>query len=335
MKYVAIYLVIVFFGSCKSPHSETSFYYWKTNFKLSALESEILQKNKVETLYIRFFDIDLSKETQKPVPLGLLAHEDSIPREFHIIPVVFITNRTFINLSKAEIDLLAKHVIQKIDALKSDYEELQFDCDWSNKTKDNYFYFLEQIRKIIGKNKNLSSTIRLHQVKYYNKTGIPPVERGMIMFYNMGDLSSKKETNSIYNKTNSDKYIKYLKNYPLPSDVALPIFNWYVHYRDGKVLGLITKKTIPDVRDTTHFARIEKSFSFAVKLSFFENGIYYQEEDVLRKEELSEEELLNAAKDVLENLPTLKRKIVYYDLDELNLKNYNENIFKKISDIAN
>lgn len=336
MRYIVVYLVsFLFFYSCKPPYSETSFYYWKTTFKLSTKEKHLLQKNNIKTLYVRFFDIDISKENGKPVPLGVLNHADSIPNQLHIVPVIFITNRTFINVPKSEIATLANNVVQKINAIKSSYEELQFDCDWSGKTKENYFYFLEQVRKVTGKNKILSATIRLHQVKYSYRTGIPPVDRGMIMFYNMGDVSRQNETNSIYLKSNADKYNKYLKEYPLASDVALPIFTWYVHYSDDKITGLITKKATPEITDTLHFARIGKSFSFTVKMSFVENGIYYKIGDVLRKEEVSEEDLVSAAKDLGDNLPVLKRRIVYYDLDELNLKNYNENIFKKISGTFN
>ncbi len=44
----------------------------------------------------------------------------------------------------------------------------------------------------------LSSTIRLHQIKYRERTGVPPVERGMLMFYNMGQFSADPEARAIF-----------------------------------------------------------------------------------------------------------------------------------------
>ncbi len=73
---------------------------------------------------------------------------------------------------------------------------LQIDCDWTTKTAPKYFYFLQQIREKLDAHEDggtfaslamLSATIRLHQVKYPEKSGMPPVDKGVLMFYNMGE----------------------------------------------------------------------------------------------------------------------------------------------------
>ena len=79
----------------------------------------------------------------------------------------------------------------------------------------------------------LSATIRLHQVKYYKQAGIPPVDRGMLMFYNMGKLNALTAENSIYNSNDAAGYIETVDDYPLKLDLALPAFSWAVHFRNS------------------------------------------------------------------------------------------------------
>lgn len=321
--------------SCKKNVTETSFYYWKTKFKLSKTEKSTLQELNVRSLYIRFFDVDLDKVSGKPIPVGVVERIDSIPESEKIIPVVFITNRTFLNLSKEEVLLLTKNILTKINSLKSNYSELQFDCDWSGKTKENYFLFLKEVKKLISKDVKLTCTIRLHQAKYALRSGIPPVDRGTLMFYNMGDLHDPNESNSIYNLKNANKYTAFIKDYKLPLDVALPVFRWYVHYRNNTVIGLISKKDRPKTNNTIHFSQIEINTKFNVRTQFLENGIFYRANDILKLETLNDQQLIEAAELVNENLKKEDRKIVFYDLDEENINQYDKETFKKISAVFN
>jgi hypothetical protein len=73
-------------------------------------------------------------------------------------------------------------------------KKIQIDCDWSQGTKHNYFQFLKQF-KALDTTLQLSCTIRLHQVKYPTITGIPPVDEGTIMYYNMGKLNEDRKLN--------------------------------------------------------------------------------------------------------------------------------------------
>ena len=70
----------------------------------------------------------------------------------------------------------------------------------------------------------LSATIRLHQLKFIGESGIPPVDKGLLMCYNMGDLHRLRISNSILETAELKKYIKQLSVYPLKLDVAfLPV----------------------------------------------------------------------------------------------------------------
>jgi hypothetical protein len=343
IKLATVLLCFSFF-SCTKNITETSFYYWKTKFHLSPAEKNTLQELHVRSLYVRFFDVDIDPDTQEPIPVGVIDGFDSIYENVNIIPVVFITNRTFLNPGKADISKLANNIIKKINSIKNNYNEFQVDCDWSGKTKENYFFFLEEVKKLISKDVKLTCTIRLHQVKYTVKTGVPPVNRGILMFYNMGDLSDMNGENSIYSTKIAEKYTPFLKTYELPLDVALPIFKWYVHYRNNAVIGLITKMDSPKINDTVNFKEFENSplekggrgidsennTKFNVRTDHLENGIFYRTGDVLKFETISKEQLIEAAELLRQNLKQENRKIIFYDLDENNLNNYDKETFTKV-----
>lgn len=119
--------------------------------------------------------------------------------------------------------------------------ELQFDCDWTESTKDKYFSFLTHIKKRFP-DKTISSTVRLYAYKYPDKAGVPPVDKGMLMCYNAGDLKNINSGNSIFSKSEVLSYLDVDKPYPLPLDYALPIFEWCAVYRAGKLIYLLPRE---------------------------------------------------------------------------------------------
>lgn len=348
LKIAAVLLCFSFF-SCKKNISETSFYYWKTKFELSQSQKNILSDLQCKTIYTRVFDVDLDKGSQMPIPVGVIENPDSLAKNVNVVPVVFITNRTFLNLSKEDVTVLAKNILKKINSIKNNYTEIQFDCDWSGKTKENYFFFLEEVKKHLSKEIKLTCTIRLHQVKYSLRSGIPPVDRGTLMFYNMGNVHDQNEKNSIYNSKTAKKYTSFVKDYKLPLDLALPLFNWYVHYRNNAVIGLISKKDKPVTNDTNVFFAVKNSplekedrgidsknnTNFKVRTDHLESGIFYRTNDVLKLETLNNQQLIEAAELISKNLKEEDRKIIFFDLDEDNINKYDKKTFTKIRSIFN
>jgi len=120
--------------------------------------------------------------------------------------------------------------------------ELQFDCDWTESTRDKYFSFLTHIKKHFS-DKLISSTVRLYAYKYPDKAGVPPVEKGMLMCYNAGDLKNINSGNTIFNKKEVLSYLDVDKPYPLPLDYALPIFEWCAVYRADKLIHLAPRES--------------------------------------------------------------------------------------------
>jgi len=321
-----LFLLLVSCGNNEKPI--VAFYYWKTIFKLSETEKEVLRDNNVSKLYIRYFDIGLHPQTKEPIPISPIRFQENV-NTFEIVPVVFIQNKVMLG-KNPDIEDLAKKTIHLITEInkknKINCTEIQIDCDWTLNSKDNYLKFIEQIKKL--SQKKLSATIRLHQVKYFKKTKIPNVDNGVLMFYNMGSIAPDS-LNSIYSRKISEKYLKSLKKYPLHLDYALPVYSWAIHIRDHKVLGLRSKLNFSELRKDKNFEQVSPIF-FKVKQSNYKNGVYYQENDLLKTETISAEDLKEMAEDLSDNKAQSPKEIIFYDLDEFNLNNYEKNIFKQV-----
>ncbi|AWK03289.1 hypothetical protein HYN56_03255 [Flavobacterium crocinum] len=305
-----------------------SFYYWKTIFKFSEIEKEVLQDNNVRKLYVRYFDIGLHPETKQPIPISPVRFNES-PKEFTIVPVVFIQNKVMLE-PHLDVNNLAEKTFGFIEQINSKNkiacQEIQIDCDWTLKSKENYLRFVEAFKKL--SKKKLSATIRLHQVKYFRKTKIPNVDSGVLMYYNMGSIAADS-LNSIYDQKVASKYLSSLKKYPLHLDFALPIYSWGVHIRNNKVIGLRSKMNAKELLQDSNFKKTHSIF-FRVKKSNYKNGIFYEENDLLKIEEITPEDLKEMAEDLDENLPEKPNEIIFYDLDEFNLNHYEKNIFEQV-----
>jgi len=297
-------------------------------FKFSKIEKEALDENDVQKLYVRYFDIGLHPESNLPIPISPIRFEEN-PKEYTIVPVVFIQNKVMLQTS-LDVENLAQKTFDFIEQINSknkiDCREIQIDCDWTLNSKEKYLKFIEVFKKL--SKKKLSATIRLHQVKYFKKTKIPNVDSGVLMYYNMGSIAPDS-LNSIYDQKVAERYLKSLKKYPLHLDFAFSIYSWGVHIRDNKVIGLRSKMSISTLEKDSNFEKTSPIF-FRVKHSNYKNGIFYEENDLLKIEEIKAEDLKEMAEDLQDNLIEKPNEIIFYDLDEFNLNNYEKNIFKQV-----
>ena len=123
-----------------------------------------------------------------------------------------------------------------------------------------YFTLIEQIKQLTEINNiEITTTIRLHQVKFFNKTGVPPIKRGMLMFYNMSDVSNMKTRNSIYDEVLAKKYLINFDKYPLDLDVVMPAFSWACWFRNGKLKNLINDVKAKDIEENLNFVKEDKN----------------------------------------------------------------------------
>lgn len=329
-KITLLFMAILLFNSCSQEDQPViAFYYWRTIFKLSPIERETLEYNKVNKLYIRYFDVDINEKSNEVFPLAPI-HFNDLPTKFSVVPVIYIKNRVMLSKSLNISDLVKKinDYISQINKKNTiSIQEIQIDCDWTLASKDNYLKFIDLFKK---SNKTLlSATIRLHQVKYFEKTKIPNVDKGVLMYYNMGKIAPDS-LNSIYDKNLAEKYLKSFKKYPLKLNVALPIFSWAVHIRNGRVIGLKNKIDSNDIKSDENFE--EKSSNiFQVVYSNYKNSTFYKKDDILKMEAISVENLLEMASDIKEHFSHNPEEIIFYDLDQFNIQQYEKDIFTKIS----
>lgn len=320
-------MLLFLLTSCTQPETQISpaFYHWRTRLALTETERTYLQELHVKKLYAKFFDVDWSENSQQALPQALIElASETLPDSVVLIPTIFITNRTFLNLPASEIPQLATNICDKIKALaKAPFDEVQLDCDWSEKTRGAYFQLLETMRQNLGPAVALSATIRLHQVKYPKQTGVPPVDRGMLMFYNMGDLEVGEERNSILNLEIAQQYLdKNTAHYPIPLDVALPLFSWGVLFREGKMIRLINNLSAAELAGDERLRAIEPN-RFEVLRSGYLDGYYLYTEDEIRIEAVQAENLTAAAQLLKRYLPkTAQRNLAFYHLDSVLLQRF-------------
>ncbi|HEY6902136.1 MAG TPA: hypothetical protein VI233_15880, partial [Puia sp.] len=306
-----------------------SFYYWRTTFSLDSQETHTLRDNAVDTLYVRYFDVDWPAADTAPSPLAPIRFETS-PAAYTIIPVVYLRNKVFEKLTPAALPAFAGNVhtlIQRISRSRAiTPREVQFDCDWTEHTKDIYFQFLRSFRTL--SNQELSCTIRLHQIKFPDRTGIPPVDRGVLMYYNMGAIDAR-DNSSIYDKAIAHRYTPFLRSYPLTLDLALPVFAWGLKVRDGKVVQLLDKMNANLFEKDSSF-RLLATNRYRATRGCFKSGYYFQAGDQVKIESVSAGDLEEIVTDVNKNTNRHIRNLIFFDLDRQNLQSYDKDIYKEI-----
>ncbi|MBW3517653.1 hypothetical protein [Flavobacterium sp. NKUCC04_CG] len=328
-KYVFLLLVVLLIGCTSTVKPAVSFYYWKTVFKLSATEKEVLQENEVSKLYLRYFDIALRDGIA--VPLSPIRFQDKTT-SYKIVPVVYVKNEVMLD-NQVNVEELADQTLSMIGKINTvnliNVDEIQIDCDWTLKSKDQFMTYIDALRR--KANLKISATIRLHQIKYYKETGVPNVDQGVLMYYNMGQVASD-DLNSIYDEQIAARYIKSLSTYPLSLDVALPIFGWGVHIRNQKVIGLIPKINEKQLLNTVKATSKSKN-RFEINEDIIAFGTYFRQGDQVKMETVSKADLRKMVSNIKKNLKTVPKEIIYYDLDSINLKNYSneKEFYKKVN----
>jgi hypothetical protein len=315
-------------------------YFWKTNFSLSSAELTWLKETEIKKLYVRFFDVDWNPNVNKAVPVGDVTIETKKIDGVEIIPVVFITNRTLVNIPDSLIFELSNNIYKKIFSKLSLFEnqstkEIQLDCDWTETTREKYFNLIGQIKQLTEINKiEITTTIRLHQVKFFSKTGVPPIKRGMLMYYNMSDVSDMRTKNSIYDEDVAKRYLVNFEKYPLDLDIVLPAFSWSCWFRNGKLKNLINDVKAKELEANLNFVKEYKNIFRAIKGCSLK-GNYILTGDYLRTEETDFNTTLGAAELIAPHIKNKKINVSIYHLTGEVIKNYGTDQFKDIVDCFN
>jgi len=315
---------------------ERSFYYWRSVFHLSPFEEQQLKQLNVKLLYVKFFDVVWDIAETRPTPVAKLQNTSyKLPNDIQVIPTVFITNECMERLDPLQVGSLADKItglvmsIDSANAFSLQIEEIQIDCDWTPTTKEKYFALLKAIK--LNSHVPISATIRLHQVKFMSSTGVPPVDKGLLMCYNMGNLKKTGTKNSIIETEELKKYIGNLNAYPLQLDMALPLFNWKVLFRNNEYSGLI--QNLPDDSLKASFTQKTENRYELLKDTLLK-GYSLKKGDILRTEESSYATIITVAEEVNKRLKNTRPRVALYHLDSLLLSKYSshelENIYNSM-----
>ena len=331
-------LLITLCLSChdKQPKEvKTAFYHWKTQSTLSDFEKLYLKSLKVEKLYVRLFDIDWDETKQFPMPLASTNTLKDIGDNIEIVPTIYITNKTFSKIADNQLDTLSRLVFQKIakNTEGVHFNEIQIDCDWTESTKTRFFSFLKSLKTL--SQKQISATIRLHQVKYFKKTGVPPVHKGMLMAYNMGNLNDSRIENSILDIKTLKSYLKNFENYPLKLDIALPLFSWGIVIRDGEVVKIINNLTEQDfmpIDDLKSRALEKHGNRLHISKNLYFKGYYLYKNDEIRLENTPLSILTETADLLAQHIDNQQLTVSFFHLDSLIIQRYRH---EDLQDIVN
>ena len=333
-QHIVFICFALFIAACSVKKKEVTraFYYWKTDFKLSESDGQVLQKLSVNKLYVKIFDVDWNSSMQAALPISKTTFSEKPPVGIAMVPVVYITNKSLINTPDSLIERLAHSILYLVTNYETNLAlnaaELQIDCDWTVSTKEKYFKLLQTIKSKLHTTQVLSATIRLHQIKYTQTCGIPPVDRGMLMFYNMGKIESTQK-NSIFNVADAENYSSYISQYQLPLDIVLPVFSWVKVFRNRRLVKLLNNVSAADLDHTAWLTKESLTHYKSTKSDSF-NGFNVLENDELIVEEISPKNSLIAAKTAEKYFKFDTCTVALYHLNTIAQKQYETNDFERI-----
>lgn len=212
----------------------------------------------------------------------------------------------------------------ELSKLKVDFKEILIDCDWTEKSQKNYFYLLKQIKNQFPSSK-ITATIRLWQYKYVSKAGIPPVDKGLLMCYNITKPEDFQTKNSIGTSEELGQYITH-SDYKLKLDIALPLYSWAVAFRGNQFKGILSDYD-QLIKDTLKVKKTSDS-KYVLQDDVLVGQTYLRNGDEIRIEKISNDELdkmisILKSKIQIDN----QTKVTFFSFDKKYINDYGtENI---------
>lgn len=318
LSLIFLFSYLLFAGCKKSQRPQIAWYHWSSSMDIyNARHFNEIHGN--QKLYVRLFDVKWHT-VYGAYPEASFSTEYPLDTLFsEVVPVVYITNEALINIAEDSIPSLHRKMkIQIATQLRSnlpnhDIHELQFDCDWTARSRVKYFRLL----KLFGESEQyvISATVKLWQYAYREKAGIPPCDRVVLMCYNISNPRENKVKNSIFDAEEVKKYLKN-KFYPLPLDIALPNFSWAVLFRNGEFRGLLNQE------DSTSITRwpiiLSKPNHYIFQKDYDDYSHFFKEGDELRLEAAGPDDIYAIASDLSELLNDKNSTLILYNFEQFN-----------------
>lgn len=323
-------LLIFSVVACKKQTAEIhrGIYFWKSaETKFNEFEKSFLNDHEIKKVYIKVFEVEYN-DNMGAIPISKSKLSIGSIGNKEIVPTIFIKNEVFKKISEEDIELLASNILELLNDMgyalanaksKSGHviQEIQIDCDWTSTSKEQYFKFLRVFKKL--SQAKLSCTLRLYPYKYPKLMGVPPVDRATLMCYNLIEPLNSPQQNSILDIETLGSYLNKKNTYPIPLDLALPLYSWIQIYKNGRfhglsydIAGLQSQKT-QKIDDLWYQATDD----------FFLSDILVRPGDRLKIETIEEPTIHAAIEILVRHFNFSNSTILFFHLDENQLKKYN------------
>jgi hypothetical protein len=324
-------------------------YYWKNSAVFDtdkdSVYKQFICQHKIKKVYVKMLDVDwvlkrgivpITKTNLSEYSDGLeylvpykmpidsnLAYYDRPKEKIDFVPVVFITNKAIAHLDSSNQRYLAEQILRHLFRLEKytgqNINEYQVDCDWSETTKDKYFALIKKMKTYLP-SKKVSATIRLYQYKYFKKAGVPPVDKGMLMIYNLTNATQYNSKNSIFNLPEAIKYLPINHPYPLQLSVALPMFSWGILFNNYKYKAVVNDMNTSKAKFLSFLREIRPN-EFLVTCDTIYNEIPFEAGNLLKIEQCGDMEL-DLANFAMKRLPvTDSLEVSLFDLNAFDINN--------------
>lgn len=238
-------LLLIATVGCRQQQQEldtgNAVYYWRTDLRLDSTERQFLTDYHIRKIYCRYFDVVMNESSGEPSPNATIILSTPsgqertalLPDSVELVPTIFITEDCMHTLHEG----LAAKIVERIRQMNETHHinnvrEIQMDCDFTARSRDNYYKFLQAVaREWSVQGATLSTTIRLHQLSM----PAPPVDYGVLMIYNTGDPRNFAERNPVLDYRDVYPYLDRLDRYPLPLAAAYPVYQWVRHIHGVRV----------------------------------------------------------------------------------------------------
>lgn len=274
-------------------------------------------------------DVVWNSEKQQATPIAITALSSPNPVATKpLIPVIFINNNVIAQIDSSQLQPLATNLLDAargfIQKNGATLKELQIDCDWTAKTRDRYFLLLRYLKEA-SPEITYAATIRLYPFKYDKQMGVPPVDYGALMIYNLAPIKNPEEVNSIFTYDEAIKY-KRQQPYPIPLKAIVPVFGWYAWFGNEEYKGIIYES--PDFIRQPFFTQTDET-QFQITKDTVLNGVYVRAGDILRNEFPTHKDLSALVKNLNKLLPETD-EIIFYHWNEDLLQHY-DTVIKEIA----
>lgn len=234
-------------------------YFWRTELQLDSTEQSFLRQHHISKMYCRYFDVVMGDGAIGPKPNATISFTCTQPSGIELIPTIYITEDCMHQQHKDLAEKIVNRIVQMNETNQiKDVHEVQIDCDYTSKSRNTYYKFLEEVRsRLSTAGYKLSTTIRLHQLSM----PVPPVDYGVLMIYNTGDPRKWQERNPILDYRDVYPYLSKLNQYKLPLAAAYPVYQWIRNIQNYRIEHVVEAAEIIKVKKALEQARPDLSHS--------------------------------------------------------------------------